>query len=433
MNVRRRIFIAVWVCWLSFVAGSPRAQTPLEQRAEDVAALFRSDPGGYEALFSEGFLAQIPPVQLTNIFTYYHTTYGAVVEWRMDVLERPGTGAFTFITDRGYGIASKLTVNADPPHLLDGLWFDNGVRLAASFDAVIAELDSLPGTVSFLLSRLDEDAATPLASLNPDQPLAIGSAFKLYILAALVQDIEDGERAWTDVVALEAEAVSLPSGRLQAWPVGAPLTLHTLATQMISESDNTATDQLLRLLGRTTVEAMLAQTGHADPTRNQPFLSTLDMFRLKGDPSGAAAPAYLAATEDERRALLDGLAIDHDSLRLYEDGQPAYIDTIEWFASARDLSRVMTWLRNHTETEAGRLARGLLAVNPGVRVSKTDWPYVGYKGGSEPGVLNLTYLMRDADGVWYTLAASWNNPDAPVETGTLLGLAQRAFQLVAED
>ena len=236
MHPRRRILIVALVCGLSLVADSARAQTPLEQRADDIAALFRSDPGGYEAFFSEGFLAQVPPAQLTGIFIYYHTNYGAVVDWRLDELERPGVGAFTFITDKGYSIASRLTVGHDPPHLLDGLWFDNGVRMAASFEEVVAELDSLPGTVSFLLTRLDDEAATALASLNPDHQLAIGSAFKLYILATLIQTIEDGERAWTDIVALEAEAVSLPSGRLHAWPVGAPLTLHTLATQMISES-----------------------------------------------------------------------------------------------------------------------------------------------------------------------------------------------------
>lgn len=134
MHLTRRILLAALVCGLSVAAGPVRAQTPLEQRADDVAALFRSDPGGYEAYFSEAFLTQIPPVQLTSIFTYYHTNYGAVVEWRMDELEKPGVGAFTFITDKGYSIASKLTVGPDPPHLLEGLWFDNGVRMATSWN-----------------------------------------------------------------------------------------------------------------------------------------------------------------------------------------------------------------------------------------------------------------------------------------------------------
>lgn len=46
---------------------------------------------------------------------------------------------------------------------------------------------------------------------------------------------------------------SLPGGILQNWPKGAPLTLHTLAGLMISQSDNTAADTLLEILGRDVV------------------------------------------------------------------------------------------------------------------------------------------------------------------------------------
>src|SRR5690606_39753601 len=51
---------------------------------------------------------------------------------------------------------------------------------------------------------------------------------------------------------LEAGDVSLPTGILQEWPVGTPMTIQSLATLMISISDNTATDVLLRVAGRDT-------------------------------------------------------------------------------------------------------------------------------------------------------------------------------------
>ena len=62
---------------------------------------------------------------------------------------------------------------------------------------------------------------------------------------------------------------------------------------------------------------------------------------------------------------------------------------------------------------------------------RKDWSYVGYKGGSEPGVLNLTWLLRDEAGEWRVLSLSWNNPEAPVEAGALELIAQRILSLEA--
>ncbi len=60
------------------------------------------------------------------------------------------------------------------------------------------------------------------------------------MLDALRSSIDSGDHAWDEVVTLAAGRKSLGSGILQTWPDGSPLTLHTLATLMISRSDNTA-------------------------------------------------------------------------------------------------------------------------------------------------------------------------------------------------
>ena len=56
--------------------------------------------------------------------------------------------------------------------------------------------------------------------------------------------------------------------------------------------------------------------------------------------------------------------------------------------------------------------------------------YVGYKGGSEPGVLNLTWLVRNRAGAWHVVTGSWNNPQALVDESRLIGLLARAIRLV---
>ena len=47
-----------------------------------------------------------------------------------------------------------------------------------------------------------------------------------------------------------------------------------------------------------------------------------------------------------------------------------------------------------------------------------DWQTIAFKGGSEPGVLNLTTHLKDAAGRTYCVVATWNNPEDPVDEET---------------
>ncbi|MCX6141540.1 MAG: hypothetical protein NTX15_12095 [Candidatus Kapabacteria bacterium] len=64
-------------------------------------------------------------------------------------------------------------------------------------------------------------------------------------------------------------------------------------------------------------------------------------------------------------------------------------------------------------------------------MSKKVWSYVGYKGGSETGVINMTYLLRHKNGDWYGLSVSWNRSDAAVDNISFAGIVERAIQLIA--
>ncbi len=50
----------------------------------------------------------------------------------------------------------------------------------------------------------------------------------------------------------------------------------------------------------------------------------------------------------------------------------------------------------------------LMGINPGV-AQPQNWEQVAYKGGSEPGVLNLTTWLKAKDGKQYCVSATWNN------------------------
>ena len=409
-------------------AAAQETMPELRARAEQVAALLRGQSEPSE-MFTPAFLAAVPEPQLRTVVQTLVTQHG-VVRGLASFEPRSATTAMLRIEMERSVLTMSLAIEPEPPHRIAELLVTSADARAGSLQELVAELESLPGEVSFALSRLGEGGPERIAALEPERALAIGSTFKLIVLAELSRQIRAGERRWSDVVALDRR--SLPSGQLQSWPQGAPVTLHTLAALMISISDNTATDMLLHVVGRDNVERMMATVGIEAAARNRPFLSTLELFALKSAGADSIAD-WLAADEAGRRRLLAGALarIDPDSLdpTLFT-GPPRRIAELEWFASADDLIRTLDWLRRN-----GDLAtHAILAISPGGTAAlRESFAYVGFKGGSEPGVINLSWLLRTHGGDWYALTGGWNNPAAPVEEGRFVALMSRVLQLVRGD
>src|SRR5690606_27330832 len=88
------------------------------------------------------------------------------------------------------------------------------------------------------------------------------SVFKMYVLYAVAQAIEAGTLTWSEQLEITDDVRSLPSGELQNEPAGTLVTVREAAEKMIAISDNTATDMLIKRLGREQVEAAVAAAGH---------------------------------------------------------------------------------------------------------------------------------------------------------------------------
>ena len=441
MRIRRcfvaasRLFLTLAALGASTASAQPDSG-PLAARVRQVAALLTAAPAVPDTLFHPEFLAQVPVAQLTAVFQQFHAQAGAVVRTVETQSRGADYGEYRFETEKGMAFPAKIGIESAAPYRIHTLWFGLPQSTKTSPDEIIGKLKALHGRTSLAVYRLDGAGPRLLHGLEPDVPLAIGSTFKLYVLGALVQEAAAGRVPWERVVRLERGLESLPSGVLQSWPVGTPLTVQTLASEMISISDNTAADHLLRLLGRPAVEAVQKTMGHATPERNLPFLSTRELFQLKAKGHAERISAFLARDAAGRRAYLD------DSLARMQPAEitdielhvPAAIDRLEWFASTADLCRAMDWLRVRTAGEANRRAapaRAILAINPGVELDGKTWTYVGYKGGGEPGVLNMTWLLGRRDGAWFAVSASWNDPAQTVDTTELATLMQGLIGLLA--
>jgi beta-lactamase class A len=198
---------------------------------------------------------------------------------------------------------------------------------------------------------------------------------------------------------------------------------------MISQSDNTAADTLIDVLGREKIEKLLPALGIAAPARLRPLLQTREVVLLKAGPDQGLAARWTAGSEPERRRMLNDLkpvpASKADIGKLM--AAPVSIDTIEWFASASDLIRVMAWLKANADPQALEI----LAINPGIAPNLAgEFAFVGYKGGSETGVVNMTLLLKGRKGDWHALSGTWNDKTNAVDEARFVQIMSRAVALL---
>jgi beta-lactamase class A len=298
-----------------------------------------------------------------------------------DVEESGGTFTVRF---SGELVPARISLNAEGR--IQGLFFSPPRATASAGPEPIAEqLRQLPGQVSVVVLENGQDRV----SAGGDQRGAVGSTFKLVVLAALREQIASGQRSWSDVVELRDEWKSLPSGVLQDWPSGTPLTLAAYAARMISRSDNTATDALINIVGRESVERFGGQ--------NRPFLTTREAFALKNPVNSDLLDRYRTGSEVERRAVLAEAAVRPlPAAEVFEGGLVA--PDVKWFFSPRELCGLMERVADLP----------LMSINPGLATA-ADWARVSYKGGFEPGVLNVTTWLEAKDGRSLCVSATWTN------------------------
>jgi beta-lactamase class A len=353
-------------------AGAQQSITP-----EQALARVMQQTPAQAAWFAPSFLAQIPIAKIDEIVKQYAGTLGAFV--RADA----SADGFTLVMEKG---TAPSKIHLDGEGRIDGLWFGlPEPAKPASLDETMKALAALPGKVSAMVLA----EGTPLASLHPDDALAVGSAFKLAILAAAQEQTAGGKLRLDQVFPLKKEWKSLPSGVLQTWPEGTPLTLATLEDEMISISDNTAADAMLSIVGREQAEKFAP--------RNKPFLSTREAFVLKAKGNDGLLERYRKVDAAGRRAMLAEI----DAKPLPDANQfgegPTAMD-IEWFFTVNELCGLVS---EESNAEA-------FHINPGL-ANPAQWEHVAFKGGSEGGVLNLTTALTGKNGKHYCVAATWNN------------------------
>jgi beta-lactamase class A len=263
----------------------------------------------------------------------------------------------------------------------------------------------------------------PLYERNADRPMPLASVFKYVVLHAVLRAVRGGTVCWQQLLTLTPDARSLPTGDLQDEPDGTTIAVSAAAYKMIAISDNTATDLLIRLVGRAAVEEVAAEFFEHQP---RPFLTTGELFELGWGASGLRT-RWRAADQAGRYALLDQLAGTPLTARIHDMTDVVHPAGLDWYASAREVAHLLAGLWRDAQQDD--TVRRLLVANTGIPIEKSRWASVAFKAGVNPGVLAFCWLAEDHDGNCRLLIMQQSAADPALVRDTRLPLAlgQRAL------
>src|SRR5262249_35903001 len=128
-----------------------------------------------------------------------------------------------------------------------------------------AQLDAMakqhPGKVALYAKNLKTGQTVQIDS---DRPVKTASVIKLTILIEAFNEIKAGKRSFTDKVTMKKEDIVLGSGVLAFFDTPMTLSLKDALPKRVSESNNTATNLLIDLIGRKPVNDNIAAMGLKD-------------------------------------------------------------------------------------------------------------------------------------------------------------------------
>jgi len=345
-----------------------------------------------------------------------------------------GAGQATLHVLTSYGVAQDIELRTNDGGLVDRFEVTLQPPVIQKWADIDAELTKSGARYSYQASKVTDGKCTTFAGSNVDESLPLASIFKLYVLLAVADAVNAGTLSWTDQLTITAEAKAVGSAGLDELKPGAKVSVRKAAQQMISASDNMATDLLMARLGPGAVERALVVAGHHDPASMTPFPTAHELFAVGwGEPD---------IREQWQKAVDQGgpqgraRVLEQTNKNPYEPDPnrthtPASGFGAEWYGSAADICRVHAALQTAAVGPAAPV-RDILSAIPGIDLDQSKWNYIGAKGGNLPGDLTFSWYAVDRTGQPWVVSfqLNWPRYRSQAAAGWLLSIAKRAFGLI---
>ncbi|TFV60026.1 serine hydrolase [Mycobacterium sp. PS03-16] len=344
-----------------------------------------------------------------------------------------GAGNATLHVETSYGADQDIELRTDDAGLVDR--FDVTLRppVIRSWADIDAALTESGARYSYRVSKVNGGRCQQVAGTNTEQSLPLASIFKLYVLLAVAEAVKDGSVRWDDQLTVTPRAKAVGTAGLDELPPGATVSVRAAAQQMISASDNMATDLLIERIGPQAVERALVAAGHHDPASMTPFPTMHELFSVGwGEPD--LREQWRHADADGRAALLrqtNSRPYEPDPTRTHT---PASGYGAEWYGSAADICRVHAALQAAAVGEAAPV-KDILSAIPGVDLDRGKWPYIAAKGGNLPGDLTFSWYATDHTGQPWVVSfqLNWERFKSRTAAAWLLSIIHQTFAMVPVD
>lgn len=341
-----------------------------------------------------------------------------------------GAGYVTMDVVNSYRVAQTIRLRTDEAGMIDRFTVDLVKPEIDEWSDIDEQLTSSGARYSYQVAKVDNGRCEKIAGSNTDKSLPLASIFKLYVLLAVADAVKANTLEWSDTLTITEEAKAVGSSGFDKLEPGATVTVRDAAQQMISASDNMATDLLINRLGPGAIERALVAAGHHDPASMTPFPTMHELFSVGwGTPDlreqwktgSPAVRAQLLAQTNTR-------PYEPDPKRTH---MPASEYGAEWYGSAADICRLHAALQRGAVGEAAPV-KDILSFLPGIDLDRAEWPYIGAKAGNLPGDMTFSWYAVDKTGQPWVVSLQSNWPEFRSQTAAawLMSIARQTFDLI---
>ena len=341
-----------------------------------------------------------------------------------------GAGQATLHVRNSYSVGQTVTMRTGDTGLVDRFEVEIDKPTIRQWPDIDAEIARSGAGYAYQVSKVSDGACTKVAGTDVDRAMPLASIFKLYVLLAVAEAVNDGTLRWDEQLTITEANKAVGSAGFNDLEPGARVSVKDAAQQMISASDNMATDMLMGRLGPGALQRALVTAGHHDPSSMTPFPSTYELFAIGwGKPDvreewKTASPAHRAEMLEHTRAV----PYEPDPML---NRTPASPYGIEWYGTPMDICRVHAALQSAAHGPAAPV-RDILSATPGIELDGSKWSYVGAKGGNLPGDLTFSWYAEDRTGQGWVVSYQLNWPEYRSLTAAtwLLSIATQSFDLI---
>lgn len=254
---------------------------------------------------------------------------------------------------------------------------------------------------------------------NADETLSIGTTSSLFIIEELVARIQAGDAAWDHVYPMQDQFRSFPLTPLAQVAQGTDMPLLDLALGLMQQSDSTGFDHLVGYLGREGLTRRMAKAAGRETEALEamnPFLSTVDLFRMKCNNRMAPVNRYAKMTPQERRTFmkeeLPELMVQIELFNTWE--RPVKVKEVGWFATTDALSQTMARLWKQRLDPDMNILREIMTAPKRVPWDHRYWEEFWFEQAGEPGAACAVWAMRRTDGREFIMTFVFNSSRDPL-------------------